>query len=165
MAYNDWNRWTVGSLLVKVQTTLAIIDSDITIEVMTESLDRGDDPSQRRVTEKKGVELRYDGPWWSARPNKRADARFFVSLLLKYVPGNANIYAYPTLIGRMVEVLSDDLEIKKYGSEAGDDASSVACFVQHGTVKANNHGRRDVSANIFHASIQTEYHGDVKIDA
>ena len=164
MAYSDWNRWAVGSLVVKVQTALAAIDPDITIEVMTEALERGNDPSVPRTSEKKGVEIRYDGPWWSGRPNGRADARFFVSILLKYVPGDANIYTFPTLIGRVVEVLSDDLEVFKYGGVAGDDQSSVACFSQNGFVQANNHGRRDVSANVFHATIQTEFLGDVKIN-
>ena len=161
--YSDWNRWIVASIIVKVQAALAAVDPEFTFEVMTEELDRGDNISQPRATEKKGVEFRYDGPWWHPGPNGFASSRLFISILLKYVPGKANIYTFPTLVGRLTEILADDLAVFKYGSEPGDDRSFVGCLPQKGIVQANNHGRRDMSANVFQATVATEYRGDLKV--
>ena len=154
----DWTKWIVASSIVQVKTDLLALEPSLNFNVITQQV-RAGDSLNGTTTDGKDVEFRYDGPWWSAQSGGWYHARYFVSLLFETTPATANIYDWPSLYGKGIQSLSGGMSIKKYGPAVGDDQSFIECLSQEGVIQVNNHGRRDVSANVFHTTMSTEYHG------
>jgi hypothetical protein len=100
-----------------------------TAEVYVEGRKRKDPEPQPRF------EIRIDGPQFDEVSNKCWFLTVEINILIVTSRDERDTYNHQKVVGECVAAFTDDILVKKYGSEDGDDESLIGCFTERSDPK------------------------------
>lgn len=157
MAVNpNWARWTFASVADYLKT----VANDASLPAIVEGLD---DRTDAFMAATDRAEIRISGPFTREPSHNYYVLNLDVNVLLtsRYDGTAKNRYAILTFAGLFQEAMDQPINVYRFGSEPGDDATYVGCLKprrgQHQMVEVFQFGQVDPTDKVKHIDVDARY--------
>jgi hypothetical protein len=153
----NFPRWVRSSIGVHFQTFATVRSLPMLISGI-------DDPDENQFSAQNRVELRIHGPSLREWDNDNYTGFVNVNLLFTEIIGQQNAYAVVDDVGAFQYHAYQNINIKRYGTNVGDDESLIGCLeVQRKPIELYDFGRLSDKDGVRQLMLDVLYYIDTTL--